>query len=235
MGLQVNHVDQAIEIVLEHVPGARFALLTGSSARGSAATTSDLDIYVVIDGPPAPYRETVTHKGRLVELFVNTKTSLEQFSAKELEKRSPTTAHMCAHSIVILGDDEGEAVKAWAREVLEKGPTPLSTDEIDNERYAISGLIDDLMDATVLDEQLWTANELGRRVADFFLISHGNWTGRGKWLARRLHDADSDFAKKLADSYRQVADGQARALCELALSVLEPFGGYLQDGYTQGR
>ena len=49
----MSPVDVARRLVEEEFPGARAAWLGGSVVRGDASPTSDLDITVLLDGPPA--------------------------------------------------------------------------------------------------------------------------------------------------------------------------------------
>src|SRR3954453_13674836 len=74
----MDAVGTARAFVREAFPQARAAVLGGSAARGQATATSDLDIVVILDGPPAPYRETLRYGGWLVELFAKTPSPLRE-------------------------------------------------------------------------------------------------------------------------------------------------------------
>jgi len=231
---QMEFVRQAQQIVAQHVPEARVALLTGSAARGAATETSDLDVYVVVDEPPAPYRKTFLFEGRLVELFVNTRDSLRTFVDNEVHKGQPTTLHMLANSVVLLGEEDAGKLQRWAEETLAKGPPPLAVDELSSRRYLISSLMDDLRDAVERTEASFIASEMVTELADLFLVGHGHWTGRGKWLARRLRAADGDVCDRLIAELRSAVLGDPEELVIVARLILEPFGGYLQDGFRVG-
>ncbi|MFC0627973.1 nucleotidyltransferase domain-containing protein [Kribbella deserti] len=69
-------LEVAARLVGERFPGALAAWLGGSVARGTATRTSDLEITVLLAGPPAPYRESLEYGGWPVELFVHTEASL---------------------------------------------------------------------------------------------------------------------------------------------------------------
>nr|WP_246462109.1 nucleotidyltransferase domain-containing protein [Nocardia transvalensis] len=75
----VRWEEVAEELVRDRFPDARAAWLGGSTATGTATATSDLDITVLLAGPPAPYRESLLYRDRPVELFVQTEASLEWF------------------------------------------------------------------------------------------------------------------------------------------------------------
>lgn len=50
-------IADARRCVVAWFPEARAAWLGGSVVRGGATSTSDLDITVLLAGPPAPFRE----------------------------------------------------------------------------------------------------------------------------------------------------------------------------------
>lgn len=106
--VQVNHIEDAKRLVTERFPEVVAAMLGGSCANGGATASSDLDIVVIVPGPPAPYRETSMYDGRLVELFVHTVESARTFV-----------------------DRDGVATKLRgdARRLIAAGPPALSTRE----------------------------------------------------------------------------------------------------------
>ncbi|MFI2230553.1 nucleotidyltransferase domain-containing protein [Nocardia testacea] len=57
--MSIDGFDIARSLVCERFPGARAAWPGGSTVLGMATPTSDLDISVLLDGPPAPYRESL--------------------------------------------------------------------------------------------------------------------------------------------------------------------------------
>lgn len=75
--VSIDRFDIARSLFCERFPGARPAWLGGSTVLGMATPTSDLDISVLLDGPPAPYRESLRHQGGQVELFVHTEEAMQ--------------------------------------------------------------------------------------------------------------------------------------------------------------
>jgi predicted nucleotidyltransferase len=59
-------------LVMQRFPEARAAWLGGSVAAGEQTSTSDLDITVLLGGPPAPFRSSEVVDGWPVEFFVQT-------------------------------------------------------------------------------------------------------------------------------------------------------------------
>ena len=73
----------ARSIVATQFPDALAAVLAGSFATGEPTVTSDLDIVVLLAGPPGPYRETTRVEATVVELFVHTPDSLVYWYERE--------------------------------------------------------------------------------------------------------------------------------------------------------
>lgn len=136
------------------------------SVRRTAA--SDLDIVVVLAGPPAPYRESLQFRGWPAEIFVHDRHSLESFFDRDTARRHPTLARMCVHGAV-LGDAAG--VAAGVREVLEAGPPSVTRAELDERRYELTGLLADLAgsedpaETAVIGWNLWVPGTASERVA----------------------------------------------------------------------
>jgi predicted nucleotidyltransferase len=125
-------MDIARRLVRELYPEARAAWLGGSVARGNTSPTSDLDITVLLDGPPAPRRRSLEYGGWPVELFVHTEDSLRYFADKDQDRRQPTMMRLVGESVVLVDTDgSGARLQSEYREQVEAGPKPLSADELD--------------------------------------------------------------------------------------------------------
>ncbi|WP_327118835.1 nucleotidyltransferase domain-containing protein [Nocardia sp. NBC_01730] len=99
----------------------RAAWLGGSTAFGIATATSDLDITVLLAGPPAPYRESLHHERRPVDLFVQTETSMEHFCAEERDARRPIALRLIGQAHIL----STPAVAANACGTGARGSSPL--------------------------------------------------------------------------------------------------------------
>jgi hypothetical protein len=189
--------------------------------------TSDLDIVVVLPGPPAPYRESLSWRGWPAELFVHDAESLEHFFARDAARRRPTLARLCADSVVLGGSQATiDQVRKRARSVLAAGPPPPGQAELDLRRYGLTDLLDDLAgsadpgETAVISLSLWTAT------AELALVLAGHWLGTGKWLLRELRAADPALAGRMTAALTDPV-----ALAGLAREVLGHAGGPLWDGY----
>ncbi len=101
----MDPVRDAAALVGERYPAAVAAFLGGGVLSARRTATSDLDIVVVLSGPPAPFRESLRWRGWPVELFVHDAASLEHFFGKDAARRRPTLARMCTSGVVLAGAD----------------------------------------------------------------------------------------------------------------------------------
>jgi hypothetical protein len=92
----VGAFDAARHVVAQRFPDALAAMLAGSAGTALNTATSNLDIVVFLGGPPAPFRETTSHAGWIVELFVHTPTSYPRFIERETNEHRSPLLHMCS-------------------------------------------------------------------------------------------------------------------------------------------
>jgi hypothetical protein len=221
----------ARQLVAEQYPDARAAWLGGSVVRGEASPTSDLDITVLLSGPPAPMRRSLEYGGWPVELFVHTEDSLEYFRDKDQQRRQPTMMRLVGESIVLLDTDgSGARLQKDCLDEIAAGPRPLTTAELDLLRYTVTNLVDDLADATTGDVRTAVASVLWQDAARLLLTGSRHWSGAGKGLLRELTAYDeahgTDHARALVAGVRDTA-----ALVEEVDSILDQYGGRLFDGF----
>jgi predicted nucleotidyltransferase len=226
-------VVRAHDLVAEHVPGALVAILAGSTARGQATGTSDLDIAVLVHDGAGTRRETLRCQGLPVELFVHTRVGLTELFAADAATRRGTMQHMYAEGVVVI-DQEGEAARlqAWAQALLAEGPAALGLEAVETGRYALTDALDDLTDAADRFEQLAVATAVLQSAADLLLDHHRAWTGAGKWLPRRLLAADADRGTALLEGHLRLCEtADPTPLLRAATHVLHLVGGPLSKGY----
>lgn len=229
-------VDLARGLVRDRFPDLRAAWLGGSIVSGTATSTSDLDLTVLLDGPPAPYRESIRYEGHPVELFVHTDEALKHFCDRDRDRRRPSTLRLVGESI-ILADNDG-AGAAWQRRCLDwlrTGPEPLSESEVADRRYGITDLLDDLRGAEDQDRIAVISTLLLDRSAELLLSGTQRWFGAGKALVQELDLLD----KETGGTWREDLFGAARAawtghpgpIAKVAEQILDLYGGPLFDGY----
>lgn len=201
----MDAIDAARAVVEEHHPDARAAFLGGSVVTARRTAMSDLDIVVVLRGAPAPYRASLRHDGWPVELFVHTEATWYAYVEREVRKRRSPLLWMCAAGLLLFDTDGvGARIAADARKLTAAGPPGVSAEEIDDRRYAITDLLDDLSGSTDQGEQLFIATELARRTGELALAIGGSWNASGKWLARSLDTTAPGLGLRLHHAVHEV-------------------------------
>lgn len=236
-GAAVTPVDVARALVERLYPQCLTAILGGSVVRGEATKTSDLDLFILTDVPEAPYREARQFLGWPVEIFVHSPASYREYFDREVRQRLPVLLHLCAEGVVLRdAGGWGERVRVEARARLAAGPPPLREKEVDLYRYRLTALLEDFEGSTRREEDLWTAQQLARLVAEFVLSRHRRWLGHGKWMNRALAAFDPALAARLAGAlerfYGQADKSELVACAEEALAAAggRLFAGFRMEG-----
>ncbi|PPK98588.1 nucleotidyltransferase-like protein [Kineococcus xinjiangensis] len=226
----------AARAVVDHrYPEAVAAVLAGSSARGEATPTSDLDIVVVLNGSGGSFRETLLHQGQVVEVFAYTGDEVRRWWDIDATAGRCTLAHMCAHGLLLHGEQTGQRMQHDARVFLAAGPPPVSGEELLLRRYRLTGAVDDLRDATDPGERQVIAAAVLLEAAELHLITQRQWRGQGKWLLRRLRAAAPALAERLLQAHHHVTStGDAQPMVDAVEGVLLDSGGRLAEGYRRG-
>ena len=229
-------VTTARALVAERFPEARAAWLAGSVVTGTATPTSDLDITVLLPGPPAPFRESLEYDGWPVELFVHSRETVARWIAKDLERRRPTLVRLISSGVVLLDvDGAGAALAEECAAVLSAGPGPLSDADRDSMRYGLTDLLDDLADSTDPVMTAPVAFATWEAAARLLLAADGRWWGTGKWLVHELREYDAahgtSYALRLHAGLVAAVERDPMLLTVVAEEILEGAGGRLWAGY----
>ncbi|MFD5149104.1 nucleotidyltransferase domain-containing protein [Streptomyces sp. NPDC058401] len=233
--MDADPVEQARRIARQRFPDALAVVLAGSSAAGRAKSTSDLDIAVLIEDGGETYRETLRCEGRVVELFVHTRAGLAELFAADVATRRAVLQAMYASGLVLV-DRDGEAgrARASAEAALRLGPPALEADAVETKRYGLTDALDDLGDAEDPLERVAVAGVVLAGAAELLFDHHRAWSGGGKWLPRRLREADPGLGQDLLDGHLGVcATGDPARLAAAAREVLDLVGGPLREGYRR--
>ncbi|WP_107072760.1 nucleotidyltransferase domain-containing protein [Streptomyces vietnamensis] len=233
--MHLDPIDLARRLVQARFPDALAVVLAGSTATGRATTSSDLDIAVLIADGGETCRETLRFEGRLVELFVHTRAGLVELFAADVAARRGVLQSMYATGIVLV-DTAGEAgrARALADSDLRAGPPALEPETVETKRYGLTDALDDLADASDPFERLAVAGVVLNTAADLLLDHHRAWSGGGKWLPRRLLDADGERGGALLQGHRNLCEtGDPALLTDAALRILDLVGGPLREGYRR--
>lgn len=211
---------------------ASHLFVAGSIMRGEGNEFSDIDLVVVFPRLPRAWRESFIMDGFPIEAFVHDAETLAYFIEKDVESGAPIIVHMVANG-VIVGEalEPANNMQQEARELLEKGPSPLSGEPYDTMRYFLSDLADDLRAERPANEAAALAALLYPRLIDLILLGRQQWTGKGKWGPRLLHRFDPGLADIAAKAFADAVQGNKAALLSLTDQELANHGGAYLDGY----
>jgi hypothetical protein len=225
--MDTDPVTDARALVAERFPRAVAAFLGGGVLSARRTATSDLDVVVLIDGPPAPFRESLYWRGWPVELFVHDRESATIYFAKDAKDRKPSLARMIAEGVTLVDGGAAATIREQARAVLAAGPPAPSPAELEWRRYGLTDLLDDLAGSTDEGETAVICWTLWTKTAQLALLLGGHWFGGGKWLLRELRAADPALAADMV-----TAIGNPQRVAALADRVLERAGGRRFAGFA---
>lgn len=229
-------IDAAQKFVNSYFPDSGAALLAGSTVRGEATFTSDLDIVIFDSELPSAYRESLIEFGWCIELFVHNQVSYREFFMKDCERARPSLPWMVSEGIILKDNGILSEIKKEAVQLLEKGPEKWSAETINMKRYFITDILDDLLGCDNRAEGLFITNTLSELLSEFHLRTNRQWFGTSKWLIRALRNYNDSFAEDFInafDSYYRLDDKSK--VIQLADHILEPHGGRLFDGFSLGK
>ena len=226
-------IDAAKRIVSARFPEARAAFLTGSALTKRLTSTSDLDIVVVLQGKPAPFRETIREFGWLVELFVQSPASIKYFVAKEASEHQATTLKMLSDGHILISlDAEAERLQSEATETFDKGPSVMSIEEMRRRRYTLTDQLGDLIGANDPTELLYISQQILVGASELALRSKAQWLASGKWLLRHLALSESELSIQLSSAILALLEtGDKEPIKAVVREILERVGGPLAEGY----
>ena len=227
--------ETAQGIFRERYEGARVLFLGGSVMRGEATPASDLDIVVVYERLPSAYREAFVYGGWPVEAFVHDAGTLEEFFEVDRRRGLPSLMSMVWEGVEVPQAGEfSEGLKRRARELLEAGPPPWDEEELTLRRYRLTDWADDMRYPRSAEELVATGAWLYQDAAEFYFRARGMWSAHSKTVPRRLRAADADFAERFLRAFEALfADKSPDPAVALVAELLEPFGGFLFEGFRK--
>jgi hypothetical protein len=231
-------LDLALQLARRHCadryPEAS-ALLAGSIARGRATPTSDIDLVLLFDRLGHAWRETTAINGITTELFAHDPGTLAWFFEDDASKGHATLASMVASGVPVTGPSALiDRAKAMAGAVLAKGPPPLDQHMIEDRRYRVTDLAEDLRGGGTPGEIMAIAVRLHEALGELTLRAAGRWAGTGKELARQIEAMDPDLALRIEHAFGALfRHGHAAQLLGLVEELLAPLGGPAASGYRR--
>ena len=230
-----THPTQVVtEIFATRYPDANVLFLAGSILRGEGTRFSDLDLVVIFERLPAPYRESFYFKDFPVEAFVHDPETLNYFFS-EVDRPSgiPSLAQMVLEGIEIpQANALSRTLKELAAAVIQLGPPNLSAEEIRKLRYDITNLVDDIREPRSKAELIGTGAQLYDVLANCYFRTNNLWSAKGKSIPRILQQADQDLCSRFLQAFDELfVGGLPEKVISLAEEILEPSGGFLFEGH----
>ena len=227
--------EAAQGIFRERYEGARVLFLGGSVMRGEATPASDLDVVVVYERLPNAYREAFVYGGWPVEAFVHDAGTLEEFFEVDRRRGLPSLMSMVWEGSQVPGASEfSEGLRRRARELLDAGPPPWDEEELTLRRYRLTDWVDDMRFPRSSEELVATGAWLYQDAAEFYFRTRGLWSAHSKTIPRRLREADAGFAERFLRAFDALfAEKRPDAAVALVAELLEPFGGFLFEGFRK--
>jgi RimJ/RimL family protein N-acetyltransferase len=222
------------KLVPEHYSNAKAIFWSGSVSQNQGTSASDLDLVIVFDAIPAAYREAFIYDGWPIDAFIHDLDTLRYFF-----EESRTGNGISSLSYMILNGREitnpsafSENIKTLAQEVLNAGPATWDQEQIDNERFLITDILDDIKYPVGRDEQIASAAWLLEALGQFYFRSQNKWCASGKSIIRYLHNDNPNLATEFTKSFESLFQTGSSVLLELLVKkILEPYGGLFWNGF----
>jgi hypothetical protein len=229
-------VKRSQRLIKEKYDDAVAAFLCGSIIRGTHNEDSDYDMVIIYPQLKNAYRESYMFESRKIEAFVHDPETLTWFFEKnDAITGVPSLPTMVDQGLIVKNKNGlADKIKTQAHQLLLLGPEPLSFEQIEDYRYQITDLCDDLRTSPDISCCLSAGGVLYKVLADFYLRVNDSWSASGKMLPVVLKEHDPQFAYRFSEAFLLLFNSQlSYSVITLAEEVLEPYGGFLFDGYMR--
>lgn len=222
------------KLIKERYVQAKAIFWAGSVSEGRGTSTSDLDLVIVFEEVSHAYREAFVYDGWPIDAFIHDLNTLRYFCGKlEASDGKPALINMILHGQAILAQNSvSMEAKAIAAEALANGPDAWNQAQIDKERFLITDILDDIKSPKNKEEQIISAVHLFEPLLQFYLRAATKWTASGKSLIRLLKAENPELAEEWTTAFEiLIQTGDSKAVETVVTKILEPYGGYLWDGF----
>jgi hypothetical protein len=235
MLLMRDPVAAARNIVKERFPGAVCAFASGDWQRREETPYSLVSIVVIMTRVQTAYRESLRIDQIPMEVFVHDPESWDYLCLrKDRAKGDPSVAHIMAQGEALMpGSAMASEMQQRAKAVLAAGPEPLTDEQIQEKRYQISVLMNELRAPRSHGEAMGSLSVMHETLADFYLRGRGAWSASGADIPKALLAVEAEFARRWQRVFTTAFMGDRSGLMSLVDEVLEPHGGFLFDGHVR--
>jgi len=235
MDHKVSPYEVAKELLTGRFRGAELVFVAGSFLRGEETAFSDIDLVVVYPRLERAYRESFLFNSWPVEAFVHDRETLSHFF-NEVDAPSgiPSLPNMVVEGVALPeGHPWSGALKSQADRIIGRGPEKWSVQQLDNARYGITDLLEDLRAPRSRFEGQAVVAQLHEQLGDFWFRAQGRWSASGKQIPRRMAKLNPEFAQSWVDAFGRAFGGEPGQIVTFAEEVLQPYGGVLFDGHRR--
>jgi predicted nucleotidyltransferase len=222
------------KLIKERYEDAQAVFWAGSVAANQGTDSSDLDLVIVFEKVAHAYREAFIYDGWPIDAFIHDLDTLRYFCGKlEASDGKPALINMILHGQEILAQNSvSMEAKAIAAEALENGPDAWNQAQIDKERFLITDILDDIKSPKNKEEQIISAVHLFEPLLQFYFRAQKKWTASGKSLIRLFKMDNPELAEEWTTAFEiLIQTGDATAVETVVTKILEPYGGFLWDGF----
>ncbi|WP_039458420.1 nucleotidyltransferase domain-containing protein [Candidatus Jidaibacter acanthamoebae] len=205
----------------------------GSVSRGLGTNTSDLDIIIVYEQISSSYREAFIYENWPIDAFIHDPETLGVLFKKIKEIGICGTMEMIINGKeIMLESNFSKRIKDSTREKFDLKPLAWEKKEIDNERFLITDLLDDILYPNSRAEQIASTAKLYEQLARFYFRAQNKWSASGKSILRYLEKDNSNIAYEYSHAFEKAFQGgDVQDLKNLVTKLLAPYGGLLWDGF----
>jgi hypothetical protein len=222
------------KLIKERYAKAKAVFWAGSVSQSHGTNASDLDLVIVFEFLPHAYREAFIYDGWPIDAFIQDLGTLSYFCGKlEAVNGRPALINMILNGKEVLEQNYlAEQAKSIAQEALNVGPDKCNQGQIDQERFFITDILQDIKFPRNRDEQIISAVHLFEPLIQFYFRSKKKWAASGKALMRLLKTEDPDFALEFNQSFERFFQTRDTIGIEILVEkILAPYGGTLWDGF----
>ncbi|HRJ12548.1 MAG TPA: hypothetical protein PKW15_04830, partial [Alphaproteobacteria bacterium] len=181
-----------------------------------------------------PRRMSFIYQGIAFEVFLNTPDSLVAFFDYDRVLGVAANCDAACNSIILGPDQElAQKIRRHAAQLIAAGPTPLTPEDMEDRRYAITAAIKSIQSLKKGGELMGILSDLYVRLADFYLRANCKWSGKGKYLIRKLRHDFPQLADRYEKAFEKAFNGKSQKLIQLMDDMLMPFGGRHFEGYER--
>lgn len=114
-----------------------------------------------------------------------------------------------------------------------RGPSQIDVMGLSNLRYSITDLVDDIKQPRNNNEFIATGSKLLEVHSEFTFRANQKWSGKGKWVSRRLLEIDSELESEFFSPLdRLFTNKDSSGVIELCEKMISPYGGFLFEGHN---